>query len=292
MSLQHCNTIDNLRRNVFLENGLVSFVTFYHKGYNVKGNVNIIHRYLPEDMSRLVVYYLWLVLPFASQLRLLALDQPAVAASSSFLWARPYGDAGQCRHSPWPSSRLSHILKQEFQTHLHTQANIQMWRHAAIAISRQHLRQAKFRRDFDVGARPAATWNDAQACHAADLAASIYARGIEEAPGHTEQARAEYRQISREWHAWLGLAPIPNNPLPKFGKGFSVARKKPATTWMDAQAGHTTDTAERIYARIGSSRLSLKRKALSDISETQIGKKVVFRVEDKTNKAKGALEGY
>jgi hypothetical protein len=292
VSLQHCNTIDNLRRNVFLENGLVSFVTFYHKGYSVKGNVNIIHRYLPEDMSRLVVYYLWLVLPFASQLRLLALDQPAVAASSPFLWARPYGDAGQCQHSPWPSSRLSHILKQEFQTHLHTQANIQMWRHAAIAISRQHLRQAKFRKDFDVGAGPAATWNDAQACHAADLAASIYARGIEEAPGHTEQARAEYRQISREWHAWLGLAPVPNNPLPKFGKGFSVARKKPATTWMDAQAGHTTDTAERIYARIGSSRLSLKRKALSDISETQTGKKAVFRVEDKSDKAKGALEGY
>jgi hypothetical protein len=47
------------------------------------------------------------------------------------------------------------MLKQEFQTHLHTQANIQMWRHAAIAISRQHLRQAKFRKDFDIGAGPA-----------------------------------------------------------------------------------------------------------------------------------------
>jgi hypothetical protein len=68
------------------------------------------------------------------------------------------------------------MLKQEFQTHLHTQANIQMWRHAAIAISQQHLRQAKFRKDFDIGAGPAATWNDAQACHAADLAASVYTR--------------------------------------------------------------------------------------------------------------------
>src|SRR6201995_4619968 len=50
------------------------------------------------------------------------------------------------------------------------------------------------------------TWNDGQACHAADLAASIYARGIEEAPGHFASARAEYRQISREWHSWLGFA--------------------------------------------------------------------------------------
>jgi hypothetical protein len=114
------------------------------------------------------------------------------------------------------------MLKQELKTHLHTQANIQIWRHAAIAISRRHLRQAKFRKDFDIGARPAATWNDAQACHAADLAASIYARGIEEAPGQVAAARAEYRQISREWHAWLGLAPFPDNPLPEFGKGFDV----------------------------------------------------------------------
>jgi hypothetical protein len=34
----------------------------------------------------------------------------------------------------------------------------------------------------------------------------IYARGIEEAPGHVASARAEYRQISREWHAYLGFS--------------------------------------------------------------------------------------
>lgn len=50
------------------------------------------------------------------------------------------------------------------------------------------------------------TWNDAQACHMADLAGAIYARGIEEAPGHVATARAEYRQISRAWHSWLGFA--------------------------------------------------------------------------------------
>lgn len=112
-----------------------------------------------------------------------------------------------------------------------------------------------------------------QSCHAADLAGSVYARGIEEAPGHTEQARAEYRQISREWHGWLGVGPVPTNPLPIFGRGFLGIKPgaKRATTWLDAQAGHTTDTAERIYARIGSSGSSLKRKALSDISGSQYG---------------------
>jgi hypothetical protein len=57
---------DSLRRNIFIENGLVSFVTFYHKGYSVEGCVKIIHRYLLEEVSKLVVYYLWLILPFAN----------------------------------------------------------------------------------------------------------------------------------------------------------------------------------------------------------------------------------
>jgi hypothetical protein len=52
-SLQLRNTIYGLRRNIFLENGLVSFVTCYHKGYNISGSTKIIHRYLPEAVSEL-----------------------------------------------------------------------------------------------------------------------------------------------------------------------------------------------------------------------------------------------
>lgn len=50
------------------------------------------------------------------------------------------------------------------------------------------------------------SWNDAQACYLANLAGSIYARGIKEAPGHVALARAEYHQISRAWHSWIGFA--------------------------------------------------------------------------------------
>jgi hypothetical protein len=204
LSLQYCNTAHGLRRNIFVENGLVSFVTFYHKGYSIQGSTKIIHRYLPKEISELVVYYLWLVRPFANQLRMLALDQTATIASP-FLWAqldKTQNEKGQ--YSPWPSSRLSHILKQEFKIRLNTEANIQIWRHTAIAISRRHLKQAKFNKDYDIGT--GMTWNDAQACHLADLAGCIYARGIEEAPGHVASARAEYRQVSRAWHSWLGFA--------------------------------------------------------------------------------------
>ena len=50
------------------------------------------------------------------------------------------------------------------------------------------------------------TWNNAQAGHMANLAGSIYGRGIEEALGHLASARAEYLEIGRVWHSWLGFA--------------------------------------------------------------------------------------
>ena len=102
---------------------------------------------------------------------------------------------------PWLSPRLAGILAREFKEHLDTKAAILLWRHAAIAISQRHLRQAKFNKDYGLEISP--TWNDEQAGHLSHLASTIYARGIEEAPSHIAAARAEYRQISREWHTFL-----------------------------------------------------------------------------------------
>jgi hypothetical protein len=198
LSLQLRNTVHGLRRNIFAENGLVGFVTFYHKGYSVSGSTKIIHRYLPEAISELLIYYAWLIQPFCDQLCMLALNEGP--SSSTFLWGIKKGN----RSEPWPSNRLTNILSQTFQQYLHTDGNILLWRHAAIAISRRHLRQAKFRKDYTADAP--GTWNDLQTAHATSTAGMIYARGIEEAPGHVASARAEYRQISREWHSFLGFS--------------------------------------------------------------------------------------
>jgi hypothetical protein len=84
-SLQFCNSTHGIRRSVFIENGLVSFVTFYHKGYSIQGSTNIIHRYLPREISELVVYYIWLILPFAQRLQMLALDKSFRSISTPFL---------------------------------------------------------------------------------------------------------------------------------------------------------------------------------------------------------------
>jgi hypothetical protein len=55
--------------NIFIENGLVAFVTAYHKGYRSSGNIKIIHRYLPREIGELLIYYLWLIQPFYKKLQ-------------------------------------------------------------------------------------------------------------------------------------------------------------------------------------------------------------------------------
>jgi hypothetical protein len=55
LSVQHSNTIKGGHRNIFIKDGIVVFVTRYHKGYNVSSDVNIIHQYLPREVGKLVV---------------------------------------------------------------------------------------------------------------------------------------------------------------------------------------------------------------------------------------------
>ena len=68
LSLQHVNTDRNRRRNIYIEDGMVTLVSAYHKGFYASNDIRIIHRYLPREVGALVVYYLWLVLPFVQQL--------------------------------------------------------------------------------------------------------------------------------------------------------------------------------------------------------------------------------
>jgi hypothetical protein len=58
MSIRHSNTVKGGHRNIFIEDGMVVFATRYHKGYNVSGDVKIIHRYLPRKVGELLVYYM------------------------------------------------------------------------------------------------------------------------------------------------------------------------------------------------------------------------------------------
>lgn len=69
LSIRHRNTPSGGLRDLFIEDGLVTMVTKYHKGFYASNDTKVIHRYLPRELGELVVWYLWLVLPFVEQLQ-------------------------------------------------------------------------------------------------------------------------------------------------------------------------------------------------------------------------------
>jgi hypothetical protein len=195
LGLRHRNTLQGRHQNIFIKHGLVSMVTMYHKGYSISNTTKIIHRYLPKAVSELVVYYLWLVLPFREALERLAWGCHGPA--SAFLWLAAGKEEGG-----WASDRLRKVLQREAEAHLQTKINILSYHHAAIAISRVHLKCGGFKRDY--GSTDNAALNE-QASHGSWIAGTVYARGLQEAPGHVEARRRQYRAISREWHGFLGF---------------------------------------------------------------------------------------
>lgn len=87
------------------------------------------------------------------------------------------------------------------------------YRHIANAVSRQHLKCGDYKRDYWMDKKLA----DERATHGSWVAGTVYARGLQEAPGYVEARRMEYRAISREWHNFLGF------------RVYLGARKRPKT---------------------------------------------------------------
>jgi hypothetical protein len=84
ISIQHENGKDSrAQRGIFIDKGFIQFVTSYHKGYSASQQVKIIHRYIPKEVGKLVVYYLWLIEPFVQMLQIMVKKQ---SGFSSFIW--------------------------------------------------------------------------------------------------------------------------------------------------------------------------------------------------------------
>jgi hypothetical protein len=244
--LRHKNTVHGHHRNIFIDRGLVSTVTQYHKGYSITGSTKIIHRYLPKEVGELLVYYLWLILPFRQTLNLVANGDKA--DPSPFLWAKApipkstrksapenngqavYSEVQEC----WDSARLTRVLTREFQAELGLKVGITVYRHLAVAISRKHLPCGGFKRDYGLED----TKFDQQSGHASWTAGSIYARGIAEAAGQVEERKAEYRKVSQEWHRFLGFLPasLPprKRPLNEITNPAGVVVSKRTKTAVEA----------------------------------------------------------
>ena len=99
LSVRTRNTAAGSVRNVFVEDGLVAFVTRYHKGYEMSAREKTVHRYLPREVGELLVRYLWLVDPFDQRMQRLLDARPSETRIRELL--------AKC--SPWRSLATYHI---------------------------------------------------------------------------------------------------------------------------------------------------------------------------------------
>jgi hypothetical protein len=64
VTVKHSNTANGDSQGIFIEDGLVVFVTKYYKNVGQTGKGKVIYRYLPREVGELVVFYLWFARPF------------------------------------------------------------------------------------------------------------------------------------------------------------------------------------------------------------------------------------
>jgi superfamily II DNA helicase RecQ len=179
LTLRHRNTANGGIRNILYDRGLIMLVAGYHKGFSKTERLKVIHRFLPREVSVLVIYYLWLVLPFWEDVQANVLDKTEFSAN---LWApeetlddlnhddgkngyetgsdsddRSDGEedtsghpqrgrqikAKGCSLGPgphWTSARMTRILRRMSLKGCKKGFTISSWRHLSIAITRRYFR--------------------------------------------------------------------------------------------------------------------------------------------------------
>ncbi|KAL1973711.1 hypothetical protein VTN31DRAFT_5271 [Thermomyces dupontii] len=226
-TLQHENLSSNIRRNIFIEDGMVALVT----GFNDITETKLIVRFLPREVGELVIWYLWLVLPFVRHLSLWQSNQaPSGRLDSRRRCVLPF-NKDACLWGPdpgigqeWTYSRLNRVLERETEARLEYALDIASYNDIAVGISRRLLERsnafpnyfrADQRRKLDLMDENAEDYDDIDFEEWMDIlydwdretetAGMAYACEISERPNSASDLRAKFRACSTDWHRRLGL---------------------------------------------------------------------------------------
>ncbi|KAM0540020.1 hypothetical protein ACHAPJ_013628, partial [Fusarium lateritium] len=87
LTIRHRNTAAGGIRNIFIDRGLVMIIIGIHKNLSQSQRLKVIHRFLPQEVGTLLIYYLWLVVPFCEGvLSNLPCNSDQERTLSPFLW--------------------------------------------------------------------------------------------------------------------------------------------------------------------------------------------------------------
>jgi hypothetical protein len=122
-------------RNIYLHGELICILTSYHKGMLQTDETKDIYRFLPKQIGDLLIYYIWLVLPYYQQLVGM---YERKNYRSTYLFTDDIVSVSKSQ-STWDSARFSSILQRFFLSSIGTKIKLSDYRHIAIAIARYYL---------------------------------------------------------------------------------------------------------------------------------------------------------
>lgn len=210
LTLKHCDT-EELPRNAFVFDGLMLLITDHDKQRQGRR----VARWLPVDVSRMLVAYIAWLVPFEQVLHRLSGIRGPADTLHPWLWK----DASK---NLWNTEDLSRRLDILTSTHMGVRLTTASYRHVAIELGRQikGLVIAQAEMDATNGGQECEEWIDPhtgevreqpmldyiwdlQATHRSQIAASHYAISVM----HPDQLQPEllmkYKLISELWHGYL-----------------------------------------------------------------------------------------
>ncbi|KZZ99751.1 tlh3 [Beauveria brongniartii RCEF 3172] len=264
------NTANGGLRNIVIIDSMVAFVTAYHKNVRQSGQAKIIHRFIPREVGQLLVWYLWLVLPFwQTALSLLADVNPdSTFLVSPFLWSKQVAmatsspamtDPDQMSTSTvptqtWASDELRRVMVDCSQRHLGQHLGPRDWRQTVKSIAHRHIRVSVLKLhsigladaadDPDSGAEDDPI--DLQAGHTSYTANLVYGREIGLGNLGLRAKAEEFRVVSTKWHQFLGLggtAQAAQQPDPR-KRPLADQQRDSATVARIKRLRTTTTTAQ------------------------------------------------
>lgn len=173
------------QRGIFIDNGMVDFVTSYHKGWSASKKSKIIHRYVPREVGEVIVYSMWLLEPWVEQLQNMTNGQTDFGP---FMWepepekgwkVGEDGDEGleddggnvsggeqddewsdnemdgplpaQPRNIDgfWDTDRVRRVMQRETRKRIGVGIGVSDWRHAYPAIQREFTTEQSVREALD-----------------------------------------------------------------------------------------------------------------------------------------------
>ncbi len=134
----YCVNGEHHPRGIFIYNGCVIYVVRHHKAKRTTNREFVVARFLPAALGHILFKYLVYIRPFLDMLyRESQLVTKSPDPCSPLLFRIDTNGSSR----PWPTGRLTAIIKQATSTLWGTPANSQQFRQLCIGITEKHVRE-------------------------------------------------------------------------------------------------------------------------------------------------------